>query len=55
MATTKIWTIREGSRIKQVIDYVENEEKTVRKVEIQVTSEQAYTDEEMMHFQDVVI
>lgn len=54
MATTKIWTIREGSRIKQVIDYVENEEKTVRKVEIQVTSEQGYTDEEMMHFQDVI-
>lgn len=54
MATTKIWTISEGSKISQVIRYVTNDEKTVMRFEINTETPMQYSYEEMMQFQDVI-
>ena len=35
MAVTKIWTIHEGSDIKQVLDYAANEGKTVLNIHVE--------------------
>lgn len=53
MATTKIWPIRQGSSIKVVIDYVENEEKTVS-YDLKVATTQIYTNEELERMDDLL-
>lgn len=52
MAVTKIWTIHEGSNIKQVLDYAANEGKTV--LNIQVETDETYDLQERQQFQDVI-
>lgn len=52
MAVTKIWTIHEGSDIKQVIDYAANEGKTV--LNIQVETDETYNQLERQQFQDII-
>ena len=52
MAVTKIWTIHEGSNIKQVLDYAANEGKTV--INIQVETDETYDLQERQQFQDVI-
>lgn len=52
MAVTKIWTIHEGSDIKQVIDYAANEGKTV--LNIHVETDETYNQVERQQFQDVI-
>lgn len=52
MAVTKIWTIHEGSNIKQVLDYAANEGKTV--INIQVETDEPYDLQERQQFQDVI-
>lgn len=52
MAVTKIWTIHEGSDIKQVIDYAANEGKTV--LNIHVETDETYNQIERQQFQDVI-
>ena len=52
MAVTKIWTIHEGSDIKQVIDYAANEGKTV--LNIHVETDETYNWQERQQFQDVL-
>lgn len=52
MAVTKIWTIHEGSDIKQVIDYAANEGKTV--LNIHVETDETYNQLERQQFQDVI-
>lgn len=52
MAVTKIWTIHEGSDIKQVLDYAANEGKTV--LNIHVETDETYNQVERQQFQDVI-
>lgn len=52
MAVTKIWTIHEGSNIKQVLDYAANEGKTV--INLQVETDETYDLQERQQFQDVI-
>lgn len=52
LAVTKIWTIHEGSDIKQVIDYAANEGKTV--LNIHVETDETYNQVERQQFQDVI-
>lgn len=52
MAVTKIWTIHEGSNIKQVLDYAANEGKTV--LNIKVETDETYDLQERQQFQDVI-
>ena len=52
MAVTKIWTIHEGSDIKQVLDYAANEKKTI--VNIHVETDENYNQIDRQQFQDVI-
>ncbi|MGN0390251.1 MAG: relaxase/mobilization nuclease domain-containing protein [Wujia sp.] len=52
MAVTKIWTIHEGSDIKQVLDYAADEVKTV--YNIKVETDETYSYSERQQFQDVL-
>ena len=52
LAVTKIWTIHEGSDIKQVLDYAANEKKTI--VNIHVETDENYNQIDRQQFQDVI-
>lgn len=52
MAVTKIWTIHEGSKISEVLDYAANEEKTVYKLKVETEHEYGLLEEQQ--FQDFI-
>lgn len=54
MAVTKIWTIHEGSDIKQVLDYAANEKKTIINTHIYVETDENYNQTDRQQFQDVI-
>lgn len=54
MATTKIWPIKSGSSIKQVIEYVENENKTTYKYRLVTEKQDLYNEQELSTMEDVI-